>query len=373
MLRPGVFVVAVASLGSVAMAENLGIAMLGKLTLSGTSTDQTSAVITPNELSGITWSGSGGLFYVVSDSSDHVISLNVTTAANGEPVSASFGSSLKLNLPGSDLEGIAYSPSKPNSIFVSNEATNSILEYNRTSGALIQTITPTLPSSARPNFSLESLAITGNTLWTANEEALTNDGALSTPSAGTVVRLQQLNIAGSTATEVSEHAYPTQPIHGSVSGDTSALSRSGVSDIVALPDGRLIVLERSFAYNSIATSYQSRMYEVDPNTGMDVSGIAALNSASYTLVGKDERWSATTNLFSGSNAIGNLEGIALGPQLSNGNYLLVGITDDGAGGDPLSGNRLVFFSVSGISNVPEPASLSLLFGLGSLLLRRRAL
>src|SRR5690606_38995059 len=116
------------------------------------------------------------------------------------------------------------------------------------------------------------LARAGGTVWTANEEALSVDGPLSTPSAGTVVRLLRYDNAGPAA----QHAYVTAPIHGLVISG----SRSGVSDLVALPDGRLLALERSFALAS--PLFLTRLYEVDTSGATDVSGLPGLAGQMYT-------------------------------------------------------------------------------------------
>jgi hypothetical protein len=120
-----------------------------------------------------------------------------------------------------------------------------------------------------------------------------------------------------------------------------------LSDLVALPDGRVLALERSLA--SSLTPFQSRIYELDFTGATDVSSLAGLIGQTYTPVSKRLLWSGQAAGGFGQN----LEGLALGPQLSNGNWSLLGIVDDG---DPLSNNTLVAFELSG-ANIPEPAAI----------------
>ncbi len=113
-----------------------------------------------------------------------------------------------------------------------------------------------------------------------------------------------------------------------------------MSDLLALPDGTLLGLERSVAVTS--PIYLSRIYEIDFDGATDVSA-AAFNSGligqTYTPVGKELLWAGAADGSSGQN----LEGLTLGPQLANGNWALLGVVDDG---DSLSSNTIVSFELS---------------------------
>jgi hypothetical protein len=118
--------------------------------------------------------------------------------------------------------------------------------------------------------------------------------------------------------------------------------RSGVSDLVALPDGTLLGLERSFAL-SLSGFFRTRIFHLDVSSATDVSTIAALQGATFTPAAK-------SLLFSGN--LNNLEGLTLGPALGPGRWALLGIVDNG---DPLSSNQLVAFE---LANVFVPADLN---------------
>jgi hypothetical protein len=104
---------------------------------------------------------------------------------------------------------------------------------------------------------------------------------------------------------------------------------------MALPDGRILGLERSLAFH-LNGFFQSRIYHIDVSAATDVSGLAGLSGASYMPAAKMLLW---------SGFLQNVEGLALGPELPNGDRVLLGIVDDG---DPISTNHLVAWTLSGV-------------------------
>ena len=166
------------------------------------------------------------------------------------------------------------------------------------------------------------------------------DGPLSTATTGTLVRILKYANDLPTPNSVAEYAYLTAPVHGSfISG-----SRSGVSQIVALPNGKLLALERSFALG--LSFYQTRIYEVDVSNATNVIGLATLVGTVYTPASK-------RLLYTGDHT--NLEGLCLGPKLASGGYALVGVIDDD---DPISVNRVVSFRLTGDVDSTCPADLN---------------
>jgi hypothetical protein len=338
---------------------------------SSTALDQSGQSFSLGGLSGITYAG-GNRFWAVMDNSNKLVALDLTFTANGAIATSSVAGGISLATT-SDFEGIAYTNSLRNSVFLSEETTPAVREFNLANGAALQTVsTPAVYATRISNFGFESLSRGAGTMWTANEEALPGDGALSTPSTGTVVRLQKMNVSGNTATAASQYAYNVNPIHRSINDGprtAGSTSRSGLSDMIVLPSGKLLTLERDFARAGtldLSSEYQNRIYFVDPTGATDVSGLPGLTGQSYTAATKSLLWSADTSLFSGAD-IGNLEGLALGPQLANGNWVVLGIVDNNVGDDPLSDNTLVAFELSG--DVPEPGCLTLCLA-GAIMLRR---
>ncbi|MGB7158756.1 MAG: esterase-like activity of phytase family protein [Tepidisphaeraceae bacterium] len=258
------------------------------------------------ELSGITWAG-GTQYYAVADGGAGLFPVSISiNSATGAITSAALSAKVQL-ATGVDLEGVVYNAST-NTVHVSDETGPAIREYNVSNGAVVSTVTvPAVYNSIVNNFSLESLSRGGSNLWTANEEALTVDGPLSTTGAGSWVRLQRFNVA---MAPTGQWAYRTDAI--SADSPFTTAERSGVSDLLALPDGRLLVLERELG-GPVIPDFRNRIYLVDFTGATDSSAIASLSSTSFTGVTK-------TLLWEGGFANDNFEGITLGPQLANGDY-----------------------------------------------------
>lgn len=315
-----------------------------------TATDQHGMTFTMSGMSGITWQSgdaADSIFAIVLDNSDKIVRLRVGFNHDGSISSLAIVDGLTLAASG-DHEGIAFTDAATNSTFVSNEVGPAIDEFDLSTGALIRTLAVpsvfTEPANLRSNCGLESLSRCPDTgdLWTANEEALTVDGPRSTPTNGTLVRLTSYS-QGPTPdapTPHRQHAYLTEPLHGT----TMKGARSGVSDIVAISRGRLLILERSFA--SGEGLFKNSIYLVDPAEGSptDTTSLAALDGVAFTPVKKRLLWSAYLNQ--------NLEGLCVGPQLSPTSRVLLGVVDDA---DPISMNAVISFELIDPPHSPHSA------------------
>lgn len=299
------------------------------------------------QLSGLSYV-SGDEWLAVSDTTGELFRLTIAlNPGTGAIMSAGVVSGLEL-AGAADLEGVAYDPTT-GTAWVSDEIGPAIRRHDLTSGAVVQTLSlPAVFDHVDGDRSLESLTRDPATgaLWTANEEALTVDGSRSTTEAGTVVRLQKFDATGA---PVGQWAYVTDPI----SADSPLITqeRSGVSDLVALPDGRLLVLERELG-GSFLPDYRSAIYLVDFDGATDVSSLAGLIGQSYAPVGK-------TLLWKGDFQFENYEGIGLGPVLEDGSISLLLISDDG--GNDLMEQRVYALRISGV--VPEPGAMLPGFGM----------
>lgn len=301
------------------------------------------------ELSGITHIG-GDTYLAVSDAQAGFYSLSITiNPAAGSINSASVGGFTAF-AGGSDYEGIAYNPANM-SVFASSETNSSIGEFQISTGALLENVVvPSVFANARSNKSLESLSYEAGfqTLWTANEEALSTDGDASSAGSGTTVRLQKfdqhLNPAG-------QWAYHVDPATENIPFPPAS-SFSGLSDLVALPDGRLLALERELG--GPTPGIRNRIYSLDFNGATDTSALAGLAGESFIPVNKTLLWEEDFDLLD----ISNFEGMVLGPTLNNGDYSLLLISDDA--GNQLAEN-LYALTLSGVNPVPVPPAV-VLFG-----------
>jgi len=302
---------------------------------------------TVGELSGVTYLGpspAGGKhrFLTVQDNGNGIVTLDATFDLSGNLVSAGAVSSQSLSMS-QDFEGIAQVGS---SVFLSEETGPGVREYNPTTGNELQNVSiPTLfTSNRRSNLGFESLSYDahGSRLWTATEAALTVDGGVATATAGTTVRLLELNRSGNEFLPGSQYAYEVEPIHGTASGS----AQTGLVDLVTLPDGTLLGLERSLA--GAIPPYNSKLFEIDFSAATDVSVApydAGLSGAIFAKVSKSLLWTGPA----GGGFGQNLEGLTVGPRLPNGDWILLGVVDDG---DVLSSNTIVALTATPAVSIP---------------------
>ncbi|MCH2596673.1 MAG: esterase-like activity of phytase family protein [Pirellulales bacterium] len=306
--------------------------------------DTTSVGFSVSEMSGVTYLGTSPIlgkhrFAVVQDASQDVVLLDASFTLTGSLLSAEAVDRVTLDAL-FDFEGIADAG---DGIFVSEENGPGVREYDFSTGSQLQSVS--IPSvftaQKRPNKGFESLArnSAGTKMWTANEEALLVDGPTASPTQSTLVRILEFDVNGSSLTSSGQFAYEVDPVH-----DSGFSNARGLSELVSLPDGTLIALERSLAALT-TTSLQASVYEIDFSAATDVSQAPfdqGLDGEEIIKVGKEELWAGEVGATGGEN----LEGLALGPRLPNGNWLLLGVVDSG---DPISSNTIVSFELAPLS------------------------
>lgn len=169
-----------------------------------------------------------------------------------------------------------------------------------------------------------SFAADGRSLWASIEWPLYEDGPIPTPEHGAVVRMSQFQRDGKL---LRQFAYPLDAIPAAPAPGKEA--ENGVSEIVALPDGELLVLERATVQGADGRHENyDRLYVADGRGASDVKDMPALAGASYRLASK--------RLLLDFHAAGqpkafNLEAMAFGPRLPNGHATLLLATDDNFG------------------------------------------
>ncbi|MBX3387894.1 MAG: esterase-like activity of phytase family protein [Phycisphaeraceae bacterium] len=332
-------------LASSASGAPLAVEFKGSTALGTSAIDQNSVGFTVAGLSGLA-RVSGERYVAVMDNSNKLVFVDIAIGADGSISTAS----IPLGIGGGraladvrDFEDVVFTGVARDRVLLAEEGSPEVRVYTVTSGAFVSAIDrPAIFASRRANFGFESLSLdrTHSRMWTCNEEALTVDGSQSTSAAGTLVRLLKYDFTSEAPSALAQFAYLTEPIHGAVISG----ARSGVSQVLALPNGKLLVLERSFALG--ATFFQTRIYEVDISGATDVSAFGSLIGSTYTRATK-------RLLYKGDQT--NLEGLCLGPALSSGGYALLGIVDDG---DPISVNRVVAFRLTGDVDSVCPADLN---------------
>jgi hypothetical protein len=158
------------------------------------------------------------------------------------------------------------------------------------------------------------------------ESALIEDGPIATTTAGTVSRFSKFDKSGKL---LGQYAYPVDPIQAVPKGKNAD---NGVSEILALDDNRLLVLERSGVEGAdgIWTLY-IRIYEADVGDGTNVADIPALAGANTRPMTKRLVLDLSKLPELGSAAlpkIDNIEGMSFGPDLPNGHRSLVLVSDN---------------------------------------------
>ena len=288
----------------------------------------------PASLSGISWAG-GNAYYAVSDDAFTgevgLYPMTIELATNGlSVISCSIPSPTnRISLAKAyDLEDVAFDAVN-GTVWVADETRGTVKKYRVADGTVVRTLSlPEDLKKTRSNLGIESLTLSpdGKTLWTCTEEALACDGARSSPTNGTTVRL--LKYTRPTAKEgftlADTYSYTTDA--WSQRFDYGGKGRRGVSGLCALPDGSLLVLERELSFggaNPLKAAATARLsfdvYHVEfPRVG---GGLAA------TSVRKVKLASGGGPVF----AFGNYEGICLGPRLPDGKRSILLISDAGDG------------------------------------------
>lgn len=277
-----------------------------------------------NNLSGIAWLG-GDRYALVADKGGNILWGEIRVDfTSGAILSAQILPQVTRIKGGIDLEDVALA-SDGRSLIVCDEDDAALSRIPLAWGMAteqtpVERITG-LFKDCRNNLSLESAAtaVDGSGYWTISEDALVRDGARASiqtdldRSSGAWLRLLKVD-AG--LRPVRQWAYGSDAIPG---GFPIPRRVSGVSSLAALPDGRLIVMERALGLGG----FRIRLYLVEPEAALpDATSVSNLSKdAGVQLLPKA--------LLYEWNGLANFEGITLGPTLANGDRLLLLVVDDG--------------------------------------------
>jgi hypothetical protein len=295
-------------------------------------------------VSGITWLG-GDRYAAVMDNSRYLLTFAVEVDPSGQPQRITAGQIVPLPETHDYEDLAAWPPPGPGTaeatgvsrLFLAEEDTPAVRICRWPDAQLDGGLRlPNVFRSIRPNRGVEAVAADpdGEHVWAANEEALLPDGPAPTPATGTVIRLARLAIAPDRQPtgRAFQAGYGVTPPHPFVRLLEHPVY-AGVVALVALGDGKLLVLERSGCPG--LPPFANRIEWIDTAAAADVSVLDG------GLAMHPDRLVAKRTLWTGSVA-GNLEGLCLGPPLGQGR-LLLGVTDDGGMALPsaLAGFRLL--------------------------------
>lgn len=181
---------------------------------------------------------------------------------------------------------------------------------------------PTGVSGIRDNATLEGLEFTPDgALWIAMEGPLIEDGLPAGPGRSALVRFSRLEEGA----PGRQHAYPLDaaPVTG-----PGAVADNGVSEILALDDRRLLVMERSGATDANGRfQFHCRLYLADFASAPDVAQVPSLSAPGMEAARK----TLLVDFDAAAGApFGNLEGMDwLGTRQADGSRRLAIVNDNG--------------------------------------------
>ncbi len=238
-----------------------------------------------------------------------------------------------------DPEGVVVHPTTGN-LLVSDEYGPSLIEFDR-NGVLLRRFTtpgnlsPRNAATGTPNFAgdagntagkrtnrgFEGLAISADGKYTfaIMQSALLDEGG------GNGVYARIVKFDNATGLAVAQYAYRM---------DTAAQGR-GISSLVALGNDKFLVLERNnrgIGVGATVSPADKAVYEIDLANAVDVSNITLPATGAFAgAVVKSLKkidLDADTLAALGNKSPEKWEGLAVGPKLANGQYLLLAGTDN---------------------------------------------
>lgn len=338
-------------IGAALAAASLALAPVGELAF-------------PRAWNGASLNGLSGLtrvaddaYYAVRDSGGALFALTIgVDRATGMPTNGVVTGQTALAGRG-DLECVAWDRAR-RWVWVGDEDDGSLRAFDSATGAeRARAAVPAVFDAFRYNRSFEALTLRpdGLEMWACNEETLcrreaegrtakkaapvrattpdVDDGPRATRAHGTRVRLQRFTRPAPEAawTAAGQWMYVTDSVGG---GDFAGKSRCGVSGLLCLGDGTLLVLERemSIKKGKVLPSFRCRIYAIDFNHADDVADVVALKETARRPVAK-------RRLFGAHTGLAMYEGICLGPALADGSRSVLLISD----GDDGAANRILAF------------------------------
>ncbi|MCM5680669.1 esterase-like activity of phytase family protein [Schlegelella sp. S2-27] len=213
-------------------------------------------------------------------------------------------------------------------------------------------------TGGRNNKVFEALAVTPNgTVVTANEDALVQDGPITTLEQGSVVRVTTLDPA--TGDTLAQYAYELPPIPKAPT-EAPGFQDNGLPELLALSDSEFIALERGYASGPGNTI---RLVLTSFEGASNVLGLPGLLDAGYTPMSRELLLDFDALKAAHGLVLDNSEGLSWGQTLANGHRTLVVVSDNN-----FSGTQTTQFLAFEVVPVPEPQTWALMLaGLGAMI------
>lgn len=202
-------------------------------------------------------------------------------------------------------------------------------------------------TGGRNNKLFEALTVAPNgTVWTANEDALIQDGNITSLTQGSTVRVTALNPL--TGQSGAQYAYQLPPIPVDAAPGAPFGPDNGLPELLALSDTRFLAVERAFA-SGVGNTI--RLVLTDTSGATDVSGIASLSAAAGSFTPMSREVLLDMAIQYQGITLDNIEAISWGKTLDNGNRTLILAADNN-----FAANQSTQFLAFEVSAVPEPQS-----------------
>lgn len=297
-------------------------------------------VIPPGNYSGIALMGDD-VYAMVSDKSDSTLLFNVrlyVSRQTGELLQAEYlGASGRADGCGLDNEAVVRVTDS--TLVVASEGMCRLKEYFVDPGRIAPQGTLWEWSMPKdnfwPNYAFESLAFDSvrGRLWTISESTMRRDGKPATTQDPhqNVLRLLSFDW-NNRSVQPMAYLYRMDMPTTMKSADTYVM---GVSELCALPDGSLLVLEREAFVPKLKLGAfcQCKLFVVDPSAAKPYPFERTVEAgAPFVEKRLLAKWTTKLSLLNQSWA--NYEGMCLGPTLDNGDLVLLLVSDsqDGYGG-----------------------------------------
>ncbi|WP_288411661.1 esterase-like activity of phytase family protein [uncultured Acinetobacter sp.] len=179
-----------------------------------------------------------------------------------------------------------------------------------------------LTQGGRSNKLFEALTLTPKgELFAATEDALIQDGPMTSINNGSVIRFLKFDI--NTGQNTAQYAYDIPKIPVDSPPETFPPD-NGVSEMLALSENEFLVIERAYA-DLVGNTIRIVKATIQPNT-TDVRQISSLVNAQYQSISKQTLLELPIQY--NSIKIENIEGISWGPTLANGHRTLILVSDN---------------------------------------------
>ena len=179
-----------------------------------------------------------------------------------------------------------------------------------------------------PNYNFESLAFDSvrQYLWTIPESTLRKDGQPATPQNGLANQLRLMRFDwGKISRYMTTYAYQMDQPSTHKKADIYVM---GVSELCALPDGQLLVLEREafIPKIKIGAFCKCKLYLINPLNSEEFS-MKEKFSSDTPFLKKRLLTEWKTGLSLSKRSFANYEGMCLGPKLEDGSQVVILLSD----------------------------------------------